>query len=164
MQEWIRNISVFLLMSSVLSGLVKQEMYRGYIQFFTSIFLVLTIIQPAVAMFGDDNDLYRVWQQQISKWQIEDMDTTLSMAEGNVKEVILKTKKTTVEEDVREMGQDKQLEIETVEATLDEQGYVTVFVISLLESSNNTKSKIHAFRKDLQEKYSLREEQIQIWV
>jgi len=81
MLEFLKNYYIFMLVLMVFSYLVPKEDYRGYIQFFVSIFMVVLLLKPIMEIFTTDNTnrFYEMFEQM--RLQIENLDLEMEKGE-----------------------------------------------------------------------------------
>lgn len=76
MLEYLKNYYVFMLVLIVFSFLVPKDEYKGYLQFFVSIFLIVLFLKPVLELLTLDEptliyDIFSDMNQQIEEFNIE---------------------------------------------------------------------------------------------
>lgn len=51
MQEWIRQIIIYVILVTVLRGLIMKPQYEQYFRFFSGIVLILLVVSPCYAFY-----------------------------------------------------------------------------------------------------------------
>ena len=56
MQEWIRQIIIYVILVTVLRGLIMKPQYEQYFRFFSGIVLILLVVSPVLRVLHQDTD------------------------------------------------------------------------------------------------------------
>ena len=54
MQEWIRQIIIYVILVTVLRGLIMKPQYEQYFRFFSGIVLILLVVSPVLRVIHQD--------------------------------------------------------------------------------------------------------------
>ena len=54
MQEWIRQIIIYVILVTVLRGLIMKPQYEQYFRFFSGIVLILLVVSPVLRVLHQD--------------------------------------------------------------------------------------------------------------
>ena len=57
LKQWMYNIIIFILFSSLIQHLAAEKKYEKYIKFFSGLLLVMVVISPVLNWFGSDKIL-----------------------------------------------------------------------------------------------------------
>lgn len=81
MLEFLKNYYVVMLVLMVFSYLVPKEEYRGYIQFFISVFMIVILLRPLLDIFisNDTNRFYEMFEY--TRVEIENLDFEMKKGE-----------------------------------------------------------------------------------
>lgn len=80
-QEWMKNLSGYLILAAVLEYLVPQEQYRSYIRFFTGLVLAILLADPLLQILKlktDFSDLFQEFSKSQEMREIEEAQTLFS--------------------------------------------------------------------------------------
>ena len=60
MQEWIRQIIIYVILVTVLRGLIMKPQYEQYFRFFSGIVLILLVVSPVLRVLHQDLSLIHI--------------------------------------------------------------------------------------------------------
>ena len=66
MQEWIRQIIIYVILVTVLRGLIMKPQYEQYFRFFSGIVLILLVVSPVLRVLHQDGMIR--WSNIYFKW------------------------------------------------------------------------------------------------
>lgn len=83
MIEFLRHYYVFMLILMVVSFLLPKEAYKGHIQFFISIFVIVLFLKPVLELFTSEKpdlvyQIFRDFNVQIEQYEAD------GIGEGNL--------------------------------------------------------------------------------
>ena len=165
MEEWVQRIAIYIVLVTVLRSLIGKPQYQQYFRFVSGLILILLLITPVLGLLEDDSSLYRILNQYVYQQDLDDITSSLQLAEGQMKELIREKYKDTVSSQVMELAERQGLVVQEVQVTLDDQDGISLLEIHL-QSGEAAPSKVdlHEFRLMLQQCYQLGEENVVIWI
>lgn len=154
-KDWVYNIVLFLLFSSLLQQITAAKKYDKYVRFFSGLLLVLLVISPILRWIGSDkifefNYLEESFSQAAA-YAAEEMDNIKLLQEGEVS---------------KKYGRQIQLSLESI---LQSNGYELVEAEIDLEDNNESAlyfypKKIYAKITGLHNKDDIKIEPIEIGI
>mgnify|MGYP000503686006 CR=1 FL=1 len=64
MQEWIRQIIIYVILVTVLRGLIMKPQYEQYFRFFSGIVLILLVVSPVLRVLHQDT----AWHDTVEQY------------------------------------------------------------------------------------------------
>lgn len=165
MQEWIQRIAIYVVLITILRSLVGKPQYQQYFRFVSGLILILLLICPVLRVFGGDAGLYEILNRHLYQQDCEEIESSLQLAEGQMKEMIEAEYQRLIQNQVTGLAQQHQLTTQEITVTLDEQDRIARLEIHLYSQQKTpTKAEIYAFRKSIEQYYQLGEESVVIWI
>lgn len=65
LQKVIQSVLVYILIVTVLRGIVKNPRYGQYFQFFSGVILILILISPVLSLFRSEDGWYRYLEENM---------------------------------------------------------------------------------------------------
>ena len=84
--EWIINLTLFSLLSSILIKLVPGKTYIPYIRIFSGIMMILILFQPILKLGGLEQEIEFHFMEEIYETELKQMENTLMQVEEKQKE------------------------------------------------------------------------------
>ena len=81
MQEWIRQIIIYVILVTVLRGLIMKPQYEQYFRFFSGIVLILLVVSPVLRVIHQDT----AWHDTVEQYLFQ-MDVNVKGADGILNE------------------------------------------------------------------------------
>lgn len=165
MEEWIQRIAVYIVLVTVLRSLISRPQYQQYFRFVSGLILILLLITPVVGVLGDDSRLYEILNRHLCQWDLDEIRSSLQLAEGQRKELIREEYQRSISIQIKDLAEQRGLSVREVRVTLGAEDEVTaleIYVESLKQSPS--KADLREFRKLLQQYYQLGEESVVIWI
>ena len=69
MQEWIRQIIIYVLIVTVLRSLIMKPQYEQYFRFFSGLVLILLVISPVLHVLHQDASWYDSVERYLERYQ-----------------------------------------------------------------------------------------------
>ncbi|MGN1166253.1 MAG: stage III sporulation protein AF [Lachnospiraceae bacterium] len=80
--EWIQNISVYLVMTTVVLYTLPGSEYKKYIRFFTGMVLILMILTPVFRLFGMEDQVTNFYKSREYETKIEEIENATEYLYG----------------------------------------------------------------------------------
>ncbi len=165
MEEWVQRIAIYVVLVTVLRSLIGKPQYQQYFRFVSGLILILLLITPIIGLLGDDSKLYEILNRHLYQQDLDDVESSLQLAEGQMKELIREEYRRTVSSQVTELAERQGLSVQEVDVTLDSQSEISTLEIHLKsQQPSPAKSVLHEFRLLIQQYYQLGEESVVIWI
>ncbi len=165
MQEWIQRIAVYVVLITILRSLVGKPQYQQYFRFVSGLVLILLLISPVLRILDGDMDLYGILNRHLYQQDCEEIEASLHLAEGKMKDMIATEYESLIRSQVGELARQHQLTTQEIAVSLDAQDQIVKLEIHLSSQQETpAKSVLHAFRKDIEQYYQLGEESVVIWI
>ncbi|MDE6567986.1 MAG: stage III sporulation protein AF [Lachnospiraceae bacterium] len=165
MEEWVQRIAIYIVLVTVLRSLIGKPQYQQYFRFVSGLILILLLITPVLGLLKDNSSLYRILNQYVYQQDLDDITSSLQLAEGQMRELIREEYKDTVSSQVMELAERQGLVVQEIQVTLDDQDEISLLEIHLQSrEAAPAKADLHEFRLLLQQYYQLGEENVVIWI
>lgn len=165
MEEWVQRIAIYVVLVTVLRSLIGKPQYQQYFRFVSGLILILLLITPVVGLLGDDSRLYELLNQHLYQQDLDDVESSLQLAEGQMKELIREEYRHAVSSQVTDLAERQGLSVQEIEVTLDSQDEISTLEIHLKpQQPSPAKAVLHEFRLLIQQYYQLGEEKVVIWI
>lgn len=167
MQEWIHQIVTYVILITVLRGLIRKPNYEQYFRFFSGIILILLVISPVLHYIKQDTQWYDMLQEKLLQIDMDSIREELAVTEGKRQEVIMEQYEAQIEEQIIAFGREENIRIEEVVFQISEEGEIQRMEIHLGTEENAgklTKEMLRNFRQKLCKRYELQEEQVVLWI
>lgn len=164
MEEWVQRIAIYIILVTVLRSLISKPQYQQYFRFVSGLILILILITPVLGMFSNDSQLYGILNQHIYQQDLDDIASSLQLAEGQRKELIREEYRKAVSSQISEIAKGQGVVVQELQVTLDTQDQVSHLEVHLESEPSPTKAALHEFRLILQQYYQLGEENVVIWI
>ncbi len=165
MEEWVQRIAIYVVLVTVLRSLIGKPQYQQYFRFVSGLILILLLTAPVVGLLGDDSRLYEILNQHLYRQDLDDVESSLQLAEGQMKELIRKEYRRAITSQVTELAERQGLLVQELEITLDSQDAIATLEIHLKpQQPPPARAAIHEFRLLIQQYYQLGEESVVIWI
>ena len=165
MEEWVQRIAIYIVLVTVLRSLIGKPQYQQYFRFVSGLILILLLITPVFGLLSDDSRLYGILNRYVYQQDLDDIASSLQLAEGQMKELIREEYRNAVSGQIKELAEGQGLVVQEIQITLDTQGEVSRLEVYLKsQEPSPTKATLHEFRLLLQQYYQLGEENVVIWI
>ena len=82
LQKVIQSVLVYILIVTVLRGIVKNPRYGQYFQFFSGVILILILISPVLSLFRSEDGWYRYLEENMLQLDRNRIDSEMRIADG----------------------------------------------------------------------------------
>ncbi|BCK00529.1 stage III sporulation protein AF [Anaerocolumna chitinilytica] len=121
--SWVKNIVIFMVLISVITNLLGKSSYKKYINLISGIILVILVISPLLKIFQLNNtlDYYFTTNSLVAETKDSlNMEEKLNSTGARQKEEIFSQVKVKVENKVKELLKNENIEVDSMEVTLVE--------------------------------------------
>lgn len=166
MQEWIRQIIIYVILVTVLRGLIMKPQYEQYFRFFSGIVLILLVVSPVLRVIHQDTAWHDTVEQYLFQMDVNDIQEQLAVTEGRRQEVIMQQYTEQLEEQIKKQAGQHALPVDEVTVKADAKGVIHKIELHLKteETSKVTKEQLRQFKNQLCSQYKLQKEQVEIWI
>ena len=167
MQEWIRQLVVYVIVITVLRGLISKPNYEQYFRFFSGIILVLLVVSPLLVFVQQDSYWYNSLQDKLLQMDLDSIKEELRVTEGKREEMIMEEYKRQIVKQVISLGDQWGIPVVDVELQVGEQGEIIQMEIHISSGDaigDLTKEQLRKFKQTVSSRYSLQEEQVILWI
>lgn len=120
MGELVRHILTFVVLITVLKGLISNEEYRQYFHFFSGMVMIVLLCEPLLSFFGGDVSLYRLIEDTVMEENIRDKIEEIKLADGKMEEVIRDSCREAVAEQVHVIAEREGFVVGDVDVRLSQ--------------------------------------------
>lgn len=94
--EWLQNLAFYLVLVTAILHIIPETGYKKYIQFFTSLVLIIMLVSPILQILGTEITLADFYQesefeieveQKLEEWQKEQVKEKENDGEIKVEEI-----------------------------------------------------------------------------
>lgn len=117
---WVKNIIIFLVLTSIISNLLGKSSYKKYINLVTGIILVILVISPLLKLFQLDKTLDYYFTTNTLLADAQDLDSQLKDMESGQRVAIFNEYKEQIKIQVAKILEDEKIQIYDIEVTIDE--------------------------------------------
>lgn len=121
MKELVQNILVYVVIVSVLRGLITNPKYAQYFQFFSGLIMILLMLSPLLSLFQYENTWYDILEENVLKMDLDEIQGEMKIADNSFQDMLQKEYTDTIAEQVTTMAQEKGMTLEDVKVTLKEE-------------------------------------------
>lgn len=165
MEEWVQRIAIYIVLVTVLRSLIGKPQYQQYFRFVSGLILILLLITPVFGLLSDDSGLYSILNRYVYQQDLDEIASSLKLAEGQMQELIREEYKNAVSSQIKELAEKQGLVVQEIRITLDSRDEVSRLEVHLKSQEPlPTKAILHEFRLLLQQYYQLGEENVVIWI
>lgn len=120
MKEVIQSILVYVVIVSVLRGLITNPKYSQYFQFFSGIVMILLMLSPLLSLLQYENTWYDILEENVLKMNLDEIKGEMKIADNSFQDMVQEEYVDTVAKQVTAMAQEKGIELEDVTVTLNQ--------------------------------------------
>ena len=114
MKELVQNILVYVVIVTVLRGLISNPRYSQYFQFFSGVIMILLMLSPVLSVFDFENEWYSLLEEKVLQRDLDHIKEEMSIADGRFEEMVKEEYKETVEKQVMIMAEENGVQAEDV--------------------------------------------------
>ncbi|MCD7824408.1 MAG: stage III sporulation protein AF [Clostridiaceae bacterium] len=125
MKELIQNILIYLILVSLLRGLITNPKYQQYFQFFSGLILMLLLLSPVISLMEGEEGWFALLQENVLQMDLDEVKGEMAVAEGKFTDVLEKEYQEVVEEQVEALAREQGMVLEdtVVELEKEEEEY-----------------------------------------
>ncbi len=114
MKQLVQNILVYVVIVTVLRGLISNPKYSQYFQFFSGVIMILLMMSPILTVFQYENEWYSILEEKVLKMDLDHIKEEMNIADGRFEEMVREEYKETVKKQVMMMAEENGLNAEEV--------------------------------------------------
>lgn len=115
MHEFIQNILIYVVIITVLRGIITNDIYKQYFKFVSGLVMILLMMSPVLNFIYDDGEWYRKVEEVIIQSDIDDINDELKTAEGGFEDMLMKNCKSVIAEKVEKLAEKEGIVIGSVD-------------------------------------------------
>ena len=115
MHEFIQNILIYVVIITVLRGIITNDIYKQYFKFVSGMVMILLMMSPVLNFIYDDGEWYRKVEEVIIQSDIDDINDELKTAEGGFEDMLMKNCKSVIAEKVEKLAEKEDIVIGSVD-------------------------------------------------
>lgn len=160
LQKVIQSVLVYILIVTVLRGMVKNPRYGQYFQFFSGVILILLLFSPLLSLFRSEDSWYQYLEEQILQLDQSQIKSEMRVANGKWDAALKTQYQKAVQEQILLYTTKEQLTVSDLKVELDkkEDGWE---VHKIEGRADNEKEALH-LQKKLADYLSIKKEQVVI--
>lgn len=188
MKELVQNILVYVVIVSVLRGLIGNPKYSQYFQFFSGVIMILIMLSPVLSVLNYENDWYDLLEENILQMDLNDVESEMQIADEHFAAVLEREYEKTAGQQIMAMAKKEGLYLESADVeAANEEGELVIKKIVLVrddtleETGENISVKTinigdekavqkeddskcaKSLRKEICESFAIGEDKVQIW-
>lgn len=133
MKELVQSILVYVVIVSMLKGLISNPKYSQYFQFFSGIIMILIMLSPILSLLNQENGWYDILEENILQMDLENVKAEMEIADGRFEEMVEKEYEETAAKQVVLMAEKEGILIESAEVEVtQEDGELTIGKITVV--------------------------------
>lgn len=149
--DWVRNIIIFLVLTTIIGNLLGKSSYKKYITLTTGIILVILVVSPLFQLFHLDKTLDYYLSNNLFKAEAEEYNGRLLDVEETKMTSIIQKYKDIIHEQVEQLLKTKELSISSIDIVVEENEEsedfgslktLTIVVSKEIEENKSEKSMI----------------------
>ncbi len=117
-KELIQNILVYVVIVSVLRGLITNPKYMQYFQFLSGMIMILLMLGPLLTVLSYENKWYDLLEENILKMDMEEIKEEMKIAEDHFQDIVKTEYINTVKEQVIAMAEKDGITLSDVDVAL----------------------------------------------
>lgn len=133
LQQIVQNILVYVVMVTVLKGLVGNEGFLEIFRFVSGMILILLCVSPILGVVSGDQAWVRRLQKNIFQEDLAQLEQEAQLAEGSFEEILLRECEAQLEQQLQELAQTQGEQVGEVEVDMEknEEGDLAVAAVSM---------------------------------
>jgi len=118
--EWIKNIIIFLVLTTIITNLLGKSAYKKYVNLITGIILLILVINPLIKLLKLEDSLDYFFSSNYLLAETKDANIKFDGMEDMKKNTILKEYKEKLKEQIASILEVENLYIDSIVLTIDE--------------------------------------------
>ena len=165
MENFIREILIYIIVVTVFRSLIRDEGYAGYYRFIAGMILVLIILTPAVNFLYGDGDVYKVVTEKLVDSYDEFSDLEFSGEDYGFERKVEDECRDIVSKKIKNMARKRDITVDSVEVYLESQNEeMRVKKLKIRIDKGGDELSLSEFKNQVAEYYSLEEADVKIWI
>ena len=119
--DWIRSILILYFLMMIILYFTAGESYKKFIRFFMGLVLALTVLRPALELFGKDETLRERITYESFRQSMEEVQYDFGHIREEENEVYRRQYERALEEQFLEDAKDQLLDIKEISVSLNEE-------------------------------------------
>lgn len=161
LQKIIQSMLIYIVIVSVLRGLISNPKFGQYFQFFSGIILVLLLISPVLSFFHCEDDWYAYLEKNIMQLDTEQIAGDMKIADKHFETMAASQYQMAIEGQVMSLAEQNDAKLDEVEVTI-EKNEDTWKVTSVYGQAEDEKQAIRLQRK-IADYLVIEKEQVHLW-
>ena len=136
MKELMQSILVYVVIVSVLKGLIGNPKYSQYFQFFSGIIMILIMLSPILSVFSHENNWYEILEENVLQMDLENVKAEMEIADAQFAELVEREYEETAAKQVIALAENEGVSLETVEVeVVNEAGSLVIEKVTVVTSA-----------------------------
>ena len=127
MYTWVKNIIIFLILTTIISNLLGKSTYKKYIDLITGIILLILVVTPFFKIFNLTDSLDYYFNSNYLLSEVKDISHEIINAEAGQVDTIIKQYKESLANQIETVLLKEKLYINEIEITIDEDSNSSTF-------------------------------------
>lgn len=127
-REIVQNILVYVVMTTILKGLVSNKGFLEIFRFVSGMILLLLFLSPVVSALSIDTGWYEKLEENILQVDRKQIEQELAVAEGSFEEVLLRECESQVRQQLRDLAEDAGQKPQQIQVSMKKSEEGEVFV------------------------------------
>lgn len=107
MKQLAQNILIYVVIVTVLRGLISNPKYSQYFQFFSGIIMILMMLSPLLSVLHYENEWYALFEEKVLQMDFKEIKEEMNIAGDKFEEMLKQEYEETVAKQVRIMAEEK---------------------------------------------------------
>lgn len=160
-QKIIQSVLVYIVIVSVLRGLISNPKFGQYFQFFSGIILILLLFSPILSFFHCEDDWYTYLEEEVLQMDVDKVAGDLKIADKHFEEVAAKEYQESIEEQIILLAKQNDVELSDVTVTIEKEEDAWEIKEVQGKAQNETQAKF--MQTKIANELVLGEEQVHLW-
>lgn len=156
----VKNVTIFIILSTVVGNLISKSTYRKYFNFFTGIILIIIVIGPVFTMLKGDDLMSYFLQENEWKQYMNEKTTEFQVSGDMVSDEWLKEYEEQLENGIRTYFQEQKFSVDKVTVKMSKKDYGAIESIKVILP--DAPEDVSEWTKKLSELYGVNESQIDL--
>lgn len=122
MKQLVQSILVYVVIVTVLRGLITNPKYSQYFQFFSGIIMILLMLSPVLSVLSFENEWYDILEEKVLQMDLDNIKEEMRIADERFEEMVKKEYEETVKKQVMVMAEEKGIELEEASVAINQEG------------------------------------------
>lgn len=118
-QEIVQNVLVYVVMTTILRGLISDKGFLEVFRFVSGLILILLFISPVLSVFSLDAEWYRKLEENIFQVDKKQVEQQMRVADGSFEKVLLQECEKQVEQQIRDFSEENGQISQEVDVSLN---------------------------------------------